>query len=96
MSHPRIRTRGFTGCYTCRERKLKCDDAKPACNRCLAVGIKCQGYGVKLSWLSYNETAERKGLHVSCSESVAVEEAQSRRPLYTGKTPSLIKSAAMN
>ncbi|KAK5254562.1 arginine metabolism regulation protein II [Exophiala xenobiotica] len=50
----RQRTRTLTGCYTCRERKIKCDDGRPACKRCTALGVACQGYGVKLSWLAYD------------------------------------------
>ncbi|KAF6826118.1 C6 zinc finger domain protein [Colletotrichum plurivorum] len=33
-----------TGCITCKIRKVKCDEAKPSCNRCVATGRKCDGY----------------------------------------------------
>ncbi|KAI1611116.1 hypothetical protein EDD36DRAFT_313123 [Exophiala viscosa] len=33
-----------TGCRTCKIRKVKCDEAKPECNRCLSTGRKCDGY----------------------------------------------------
>ncbi|KAH7088458.1 hypothetical protein FB567DRAFT_339148 [Paraphoma chrysanthemicola] len=33
-----------TGCETCRIRKVKCDEAKPACLRCTRTGRKCDGY----------------------------------------------------
>ncbi|TDZ48423.1 Aspercryptin biosynthesis cluster-specific transcription regulator atnN [Colletotrichum trifolii] len=33
-----------TGCITCKIRKVKCDENKPACNRCLTTGRKCDGY----------------------------------------------------
>ncbi|KAK5224581.1 hypothetical protein LTR72_004362 [Exophiala xenobiotica] len=33
-----------TGCGTCKVRKVKCDEAKPKCNRCLSTGRKCDGY----------------------------------------------------
>ncbi|KAJ3490519.1 hypothetical protein NLG97_g5765 [Lecanicillium saksenae] len=35
-----------TGCLTCRTRRVKCDEAKPACQRCLKSGHKCRGYTV--------------------------------------------------
>ncbi|OOQ84069.1 hypothetical protein PEBR_32100 [Penicillium brasilianum] len=32
------------GCKTCRRRRVKCDEAKPACERCRKLGDKCEGY----------------------------------------------------
>ncbi|KAI1284339.1 hypothetical protein F5Y07DRAFT_1056 [Xylaria sp. FL0933] len=33
-----------TGCLTCKRRKVKCDEAKPACARCVKSGHRCAGY----------------------------------------------------
>ncbi|KAF2650471.1 hypothetical protein K491DRAFT_697262 [Lophiostoma macrostomum CBS 122681] len=33
-----------TGCTTCRIRRVKCDEAKPSCQRCVSTGRKCDGY----------------------------------------------------
>ncbi|KAI0814604.1 hypothetical protein GGR55DRAFT_439204 [Xylaria sp. FL0064] len=33
-----------TGCLTCKRRKVKCDEAKPACTRCVKSGHRCAGY----------------------------------------------------
>ncbi|KAF2500255.1 hypothetical protein BU16DRAFT_578253 [Lophium mytilinum] len=33
-----------TGCTTCRIRRVKCDETKPACLRCTKTGRKCEGY----------------------------------------------------
>ncbi|KAI5919640.1 hypothetical protein F4810DRAFT_686400 [Camillea tinctor] len=33
-----------TGCLTCKIRKVKCDEGKPACHRCVSTGRKCDGY----------------------------------------------------
>ncbi|EXJ94534.1 hypothetical protein A1O1_02930 [Capronia coronata CBS 617.96] len=91
----KLRTRTLTGCYTCRERKLKCDDTRPACKRCIALGVECQGYGVKLSWLSYNK--DRPGTketdpelqRTKCSakgkKNTSSEPAHRRRPLFTDR-----------
>ncbi|KFA56614.1 hypothetical protein S40293_01083 [Stachybotrys chartarum IBT 40293] len=38
-----------TGCITCKIRKVKCDETKPACVRCVKTGRKCDGY---LPWSS--------------------------------------------
>ncbi|CAK7221349.1 hypothetical protein SBRCBS47491_004498 [Sporothrix bragantina] len=33
-----------TGCGTCRTRKVKCDEAKPSCQKCASTGRTCDGY----------------------------------------------------
>ncbi|TLD07357.1 hypothetical protein PgNI_10124 [Pyricularia grisea] len=33
-----------TGCKTCKIRKIKCDEEKPACRRCTDTGRTCDGY----------------------------------------------------
>ncbi|RYC55874.1 hypothetical protein CHU98_g10327, partial [Xylaria longipes] len=33
-----------TGCVTCKRRKVKCDEAKPNCARCIKAGHRCAGY----------------------------------------------------
>lgn len=48
---PRKRTKTFTGCWTCRERKIKCDEAQPNCLQCRRKGLQCEGYGARLQWL---------------------------------------------
>ncbi|KAI9677499.1 MAG: hypothetical protein M1817_006453 [Caeruleum heppii] len=35
-----------TGCLTCKIRRVKCDEQRPACNRCTSTGRTCDGYGV--------------------------------------------------
>ncbi|KAH8689003.1 hypothetical protein BGW36DRAFT_76089 [Talaromyces proteolyticus] len=32
------------GCYLCRQRKIKCDETRPACHQCSDYGRKCPGY----------------------------------------------------
>ncbi|KIW80389.1 hypothetical protein Z517_07004 [Fonsecaea pedrosoi CBS 271.37] len=38
-------TKSNDGCITCKIRKVKCDELRPACRRCLGTGRKCDGYG---------------------------------------------------
>jgi hypothetical protein len=33
-----------TGCSQCRAKKIKCDEAKPFCSRCVRSGWECSGY----------------------------------------------------
>ncbi|KAJ4987448.1 hypothetical protein SVAN01_07048 [Stagonosporopsis vannaccii] len=50
----RQRTKTFTGCWTCRSRRVKCDEETPSCQRCGQMGISCEGYGIRLNWVHYN------------------------------------------
>ncbi|KAF2734374.1 hypothetical protein EJ04DRAFT_466909 [Polyplosphaeria fusca] len=38
------RTKVKTGCATCRTRKVKCDENKPFCQKCVGTGRTCDGY----------------------------------------------------
>ncbi|CAD1812610.1 unnamed protein product [Candida parapsilosis] len=44
------RSKTFTGCFTCRTRKIKCDLKKPSCDKCIKAKLTCAGYDVKLRW----------------------------------------------
>ncbi|KAJ9133846.1 Transposase tc1-like protein [Pleurostoma richardsiae] len=39
------------GCKTCRQRHVKCDEAKPTCQRCIKAGFQCLGYGRETLWI---------------------------------------------
>ncbi|KAJ5172302.1 transcriptional regulator family: Fungal Specific TF [Penicillium capsulatum] len=43
IAPPRIRLppRSRTGCWTCRSRKVKCDEGHPQCNQCTRLGHMC-------------------------------------------------------
>ncbi|KAK0643687.1 hypothetical protein B0T16DRAFT_187807 [Cercophora newfieldiana] len=40
------RGRVKSGCRTCKLRKIKCDEGRPACSRCISTGRVCEGYGI--------------------------------------------------
>ncbi|CAE6472868.1 unnamed protein product [Rhizoctonia solani] len=39
-----VPNRSSKGCLTCRQRKKKCDEKKPECERCVVGGFDCLGY----------------------------------------------------
>lgn len=43
-----------TGCFECRKRKVRCDEAKPECNTCLRRGTKCPGYRPTQAFILHN------------------------------------------
>ena len=52
------RTKTFTGCWTCRSRKIKCDLRRPTCFRCEKANLECAGYSIKLRWSPSNAKGE--------------------------------------
>jgi hypothetical protein len=42
--------RSRKGCWTCKARHYKCDKTRPRCKSCVARGLECQGYEVRLRW----------------------------------------------
>ncbi|KAI5283680.1 Maltose acetyltransferase, partial [Ascosphaera aggregata] len=47
-----------TGCLTCRRRKKKCDEARPACNNCIRGGFLCEGYSSSRTWQKPSSTKQ--------------------------------------
>ncbi|KAL5084307.1 hypothetical protein Trisim1_012108 [Trichoderma cf. simile WF8] len=45
-NRPQNRRRVKTGCLTCKKRRVKCDEARPSCERCVSTGRVCDGYGI--------------------------------------------------
>lgn len=50
--------RSKTGCITCRRRKKKCDETKPACLNCQKNAVVCEGYPPKEIWKSGKQKQE--------------------------------------
>ncbi|KAF6008710.1 hypothetical protein HII12_003937 [Brettanomyces bruxellensis] len=64
FSARRIKHRTFTGCDTCRRRKVKCDGARPVCMRCKKSNRVCAGYGIKLKYAEILVLAGRNEPHL--------------------------------
>jgi hypothetical protein len=43
-------TRSYQGCWTCKRRHRRCDNARPTCQNCAERGVACEGYEVRLRW----------------------------------------------
>lgn len=47
-------------CWTCRTRRVKCDECTPSCRICRTAGLTCAGYGVRLVWDGDDDTARQR------------------------------------
>jgi len=50
------------GCHTCRRRRVKCDEARPACQRCLKGNFECEGYVRDLKFVDEKSSAQKRVL----------------------------------
>jgi Fungal Zn(2)-Cys(6) binuclear cluster domain len=66
------------GCRTCRARKVKCDEARPICQRCIRSRFECQGYGEPTTFLSDNPRPQDTS-PTDLSKSIRASQAQ---PVY--------------
>lgn len=49
--------RARTGCLTCRARRVKCDEQKPDCRRCITANVACAGYEEQRVVVPINSTS---------------------------------------
>ena len=43
-----------SGCVTCKEKRLKCDESKPTCDHCRRRGVPCGGYKKDFKWKTFD------------------------------------------
>ncbi|KAL3451501.1 fungal-specific transcription factor domain-containing protein [Aspergillus insuetus] len=68
-----------TACHTCRRRRLRCDEAKPHCQRCAAEGVECLGYGKMILWVD-GVASRGKMMGKSFSEESIITQASQVEP----------------
>ncbi|KAJ5778323.1 hypothetical protein N7520_001569 [Penicillium odoratum] len=79
-----------TGCKTCKTRRVKCDESRPACRRCVSTGRVCDGYGI---WggggTPYGQPQSNRALSTYCTPVPAgsmTSEEQSYFDWFVGQT----------
>ncbi|KAK9237161.1 hypothetical protein V1525DRAFT_174127 [Lipomyces kononenkoae] len=53
-------SRSRTGCWTCRLRRKKCSEEKPACAPCQRLNLSCDGYGDRPDFMKSADAMARK------------------------------------
>lgn len=44
------RHRSHKGCWTCKRKRIQCDETRPGCQKCSSRGVACEGYEIRLRW----------------------------------------------
>ena len=47
------------GCVTCKDRRVKCDEAKPDCRACQRLRLRCGGYRAKPARLKFKDQGHK-------------------------------------
>ena len=97
-----------SGCFECRKRKVRCDEAKPECTTCVRRGTKCPGYRPTQSFIlhTFDERTVKPGIfkedenryryaNQSGQHSVIQFQANDRRPI-DGPVPHPLSPVAMD
>ncbi|EXJ63126.1 hypothetical protein A1O7_03571 [Cladophialophora yegresii CBS 114405] len=48
-----------SGCRTCKQRRVKCDETKPSCRQCALKSLECPGYATRWKWSTKHEQIQR-------------------------------------
>ncbi|KAF2807002.1 uncharacterized protein BDZ99DRAFT_448691 [Mytilinidion resinicola] len=75
-----------SGCRTCKIRKVKCDEGRPACQRCVSTGRVCDGYGIWGGGGNYygNRQPQNAPSSKDCSSSIITRPPAPFSVLVTG------------
>ncbi|KAF4457092.1 c6 zinc finger protein [Fusarium austroafricanum] len=70
-----------SGCARCKKRKIKCDERKPACERCETRGLQCPGYSLNVRWSKKHELrAERLSAQITTTQQGRASTVELERP----------------
>ncbi|RDW74905.1 hypothetical protein BP6252_06047 [Coleophoma cylindrospora] len=72
-------TKTKTGCMTCKIRRVKCDEGKPACKKCVSTGRVCDGYPSLFRETTFGKSP---ALAASLARTAPVLRAPMLPPLY--------------
>ncbi|KAI0155719.1 fungal-specific transcription factor domain-containing protein [Pestalotiopsis sp. NC0098] len=54
-SYTRRDKKSRSGCRQCKQKRIRCDETRPACINCVRSGLACPGYRVSLCWSTKHE-----------------------------------------
>lgn len=74
------------GCYTCRRRRIICDNGLPTCRKCRDAGKECLGYQKPLVWVKGGVASRGKMMGRSFEDAVPSPQNESTSALSNNPT----------
>ncbi|KAJ5835006.1 hypothetical protein N7447_001032 [Penicillium robsamsonii] len=81
------------GCYTCRRRRIICDNGQPTCRKCRDAGKECLGYQKPLVWVKGGVASRGKMMGRSFDD-VEIPSSKPKRQSATGASSTYDSTAA--
>ena len=75
------------GCRVCVQRRVKCDQTRPYCNRCRQANRECPGYGVRIVQSQYNVDMDAASTGDAPPSSVSSGTTSRRSPTRPSSNP---------
>lgn len=79
--------RSTNGCWTCRVRKKKCNEARPFCSTCLSLKLECHGYGARPVWMDNGPLQKEQALRFKRIVGQNNHKTRKRRHLHSPRMP---------
>lgn len=80
------------GCYTCRRRRIICDNGQPTCRKCRDAGKECLGYQKPLVWVKGGVASRGKMMGRSFDEVKKPESEPESQPPTESRLSSMSNS----
>ncbi|KAF5013793.1 hypothetical protein FDECE_211 [Fusarium decemcellulare] len=80
-------TRSRNGCAVCKSKRLKCDEARPACSRCERLGIPCPGYQKPLRWAGGSKSPPKDKANTPGSNASTASQESPESTTYQPQQP---------
>ncbi|KAK3319771.1 hypothetical protein B0T19DRAFT_271576 [Cercophora scortea] len=87
-------TRSTNGCWTCRLRRKKCDEAQPTCQTCASLFLTCQGYGTRPVWMDRGPLEREEAQKIKAAIARSGQRTRTRRTSVGRARPSSVLSAS--
>ena len=77
------------GCYTCRRRRIICDNGQPTCRKCRDAGKECLGYQKPLVWVKGGVASRGKmmGRSFDDTKQAGDKKRQTSSPAHSSTAP---------
>lgn len=71
------------GCYTCRRRRIVCDNGRPTCRKCRDAGKECLGYQKPLVWVKGGVASRGKMMGLSFDDVTTADQGKPNLGFYS-------------
>ncbi|KAL4962791.1 uncharacterized protein BDV14DRAFT_210276 [Aspergillus stella-maris] len=87
-----VTARNRSGCLTCRERRLKCDEGRPNCHTCTRSHLTCAGYTTRIKFKDQTNMVRQR--HGKGNADAKNAKRKARQVKGTETTPAAVPAAA--